>query len=151
MKHGNGINQITHLLHIYKSKLQVIHWFSFSNVADIVNDKQFSYSYCTNLQVVYALYLISQALAFVMFSVMDQASQLDILLVAVTPLLQFFVLVPTSCTQEQSNLMFIPTMRNFIIYSTMCWLYSVSNLLVIQYLETLYLGGNNVKVVCKRV
>ena len=47
--------------------------------------------------------------------------------------------------------MFIPTMRNFIIYSTMCWLYSVSNLLVIQYLETLYLGGNNVKVVCKRV
>ena len=33
----------------------------------------------------------------------------------------------------------------------MCCLYSVPNLLVIQYLETLYLGGNNVWVVCERV
>ena len=33
----------------------------------------------------------------------------------------------------------------------MCWLYSVPNLLVIQHLETLYLGGNHVRVVCKRV
>ena len=33
----------------------------------------------------------------------------------------------------------------------MCWLYSASNLLVIQHLETLYLGGNNVRVVCGRV
>ena len=33
----------------------------------------------------------------------------------------------------------------------MCWLYSVTNLLVIQQLETLYLGGNNVRVVCERV
>ena len=33
----------------------------------------------------------------------------------------------------------------------MCWLYSVSNLLVIQHLETLYLGGNHVRVVCERV
>ena len=33
----------------------------------------------------------------------------------------------------------------------MCWLYSMPNLLVIQYLETLYLGGNNVRVVCERV
>ena len=33
----------------------------------------------------------------------------------------------------------------------MCWLYSVTNLLVIQHLETLYLGGNYVRVVCERV
>ena len=32
-----------------------------------------------------------------------------------------------------------------------CRLYSVSNLLVIQHLETMYLGGNHVKVVCERV
>ena len=31
------------------------------------------------------------------------------------------------------------------------WLYSVPNLLVIQHLETLYLGGNHVRVVCERV
>ena len=31
------------------------------------------------------------------------------------------------------------------------WLYSVPNLLVIQHLETLYLGGNYVSVVCERV
>ena len=31
-----------------------------------------------------------------------------------------------------------------------CWLYSVPNLLVIQHLETLYLGGNYVRVVCVR-
>jgi len=33
----------------------------------------------------------------------------------------------------------------------MCWLYFVPNLLIIQYLETLFLGGNNVRVVCERV
>ena len=33
----------------------------------------------------------------------------------------------------------------------MCWLYFVTNLLVIQHLETLYLGGNHVRVVCERV
>ena len=33
----------------------------------------------------------------------------------------------------------------------MCWLYSVTYLLVIQHLETLYLGGNHVRVVCERV
>ena len=32
-----------------------------------------------------------------------------------------------------------------------CWLYSVLNLLVIQHLETLYLGENHVRVVCERV
>ena len=32
-----------------------------------------------------------------------------------------------------------------------CWLYSVPNLLVIQHLQTLYLGGNHVRVVCVRV
>ena len=32
-----------------------------------------------------------------------------------------------------------------------CWLYSVSNLLVIQHLEIQYLGGNLVRVVCERV
>ena len=32
-----------------------------------------------------------------------------------------------------------------------CWLYFVPNLLVIQHLETLYLGGNHVRVVCDRV
>ena len=32
-----------------------------------------------------------------------------------------------------------------------CWLYFVLNLLVIQYLETLYLGGNHVRVVCEKV
>ena len=32
-----------------------------------------------------------------------------------------------------------------------CWLYSVPNFLVIQHLETLYLGGNHVSVVCERV
>ena len=32
-----------------------------------------------------------------------------------------------------------------------CWLYSMPNLLVIQHLETLYLGGNHVRVVCERV
>ena len=32
-----------------------------------------------------------------------------------------------------------------------CWFYSVPNLLVIQYLEKLYLGGNNVRVVYERV
>ena len=33
----------------------------------------------------------------------------------------------------------------------LCWLYFVPNLLVIQHLETLYLGGNHVRVVCERV
>ena len=33
----------------------------------------------------------------------------------------------------------------------MCWLYSMSNLLVIWHLETIYLGGNNERVVCERV
>ena len=33
----------------------------------------------------------------------------------------------------------------------MCWLYYVTNLLVIQHLETLYLSGNHVKVVCERM
>ena len=33
----------------------------------------------------------------------------------------------------------------------LCWLYSMPNLLVIQHLETLYLGGNHVRVVCERV
>ena len=33
----------------------------------------------------------------------------------------------------------------------MCWLYSVTNLLVIQHLETLYLGENHIRVVCERV
>ena len=32
-----------------------------------------------------------------------------------------------------------------------CWLYFVPNLHVIQYLETLYLDGNHVKIVCERV
>ena len=32
-----------------------------------------------------------------------------------------------------------------------CWLYSMLNFLVIQYLETLYLGGNHVRVVCEKV
>ena len=32
-----------------------------------------------------------------------------------------------------------------------CWLYFVPNLLVIQHLETMYLGGNHVRVVCERV
>ena len=32
-----------------------------------------------------------------------------------------------------------------------CWLYSVPNLLVIQHLKTLYLGGNHIRVVCERV
>ena len=32
-----------------------------------------------------------------------------------------------------------------------CWLYSVPNLLVIQHLETLYLGGNHVREVCEKV
>ena len=31
------------------------------------------------------------------------------------------------------------------------WLYSVPNLFVFQHLETLYLGGNHVGVVCERV
>ena len=33
----------------------------------------------------------------------------------------------------------------------MCWLYFVPNLLVIQQLDTLYLGENYVRVVCERV
>ena len=33
----------------------------------------------------------------------------------------------------------------------MCWLYSVPILLVIQQLDTLYLGGNHLRNVCKRV
>ena len=33
----------------------------------------------------------------------------------------------------------------------MCCLYSVLNLLIIQHVETLYLGGNNVRIVCERV
>ena len=32
-----------------------------------------------------------------------------------------------------------------------CWLYSVPNLLVFLQLETLYLGGNHVRVVYERV
>ena len=32
----------------------------------------------------------------------------------------------------------------------MCWFYSVPNLLVFQQLDTLYLGGNNVRVVCEK-
>ena len=36
-------------------------------------------------------------------------------------------------------------------YQPFCWLYSVPNLLVIQYLKTLYLGGNHVRVVCERM
>ena len=31
------------------------------------------------------------------------------------------------------------------------WFYFVPNLLVIQHLETLYLGGNHIRVVCERV
>ena len=33
-------------------------------------------------------------------------------------------------------------------YQPSCWLYSVLNLLVFQQLETLYLGGNHVRVMC---
>ena len=33
----------------------------------------------------------------------------------------------------------------------MCWVYFVPNLLVIQHLETMYLGRNNIRVVCERV
>ena len=33
----------------------------------------------------------------------------------------------------------------------MCWLYSMTNLLVIQHLEILYLDENHVRVVCERV
>ena len=33
----------------------------------------------------------------------------------------------------------------------MCWLYSVPNFLVIQHVEILYLGGNNVRIVCEIV
>ena len=33
----------------------------------------------------------------------------------------------------------------------LCWFYSVPNLLVIQHVETLCLGGNYVRVVCERV
>ena len=32
-----------------------------------------------------------------------------------------------------------------------CWFYSMPNLLVFWKLVTLYLGGNHVRVVCKRV
>ena len=32
-----------------------------------------------------------------------------------------------------------------------CWLYSVPNLFVIQHLETLYSGGDHVRVGCKSV
>ena len=32
-----------------------------------------------------------------------------------------------------------------------CWFYSIPNLLVIKYLETLYLCGIHVRVMCKRV
>ena len=32
-----------------------------------------------------------------------------------------------------------------------CWLYSIPNLFEIKHLETLYLGGNHVRVVCERV
>ena len=32
-----------------------------------------------------------------------------------------------------------------------CWLYFVLNFLVIQHLETLYLGGNHVRVACEKV
>ena len=32
-----------------------------------------------------------------------------------------------------------------------CWLYSVPILLAIQHLETLYLGGVHVRVVCERM
>ena len=32
-----------------------------------------------------------------------------------------------------------------------CWLYFMPNLHVIQHLETLYLGGIHVRVVCERV
>ena len=32
-----------------------------------------------------------------------------------------------------------------------CWVYSVPNLLGIKHLETLYLGGNHVRVVCVSV
>jgi len=33
----------------------------------------------------------------------------------------------------------------------MCWLYFVPNLLVIQQLDTLYLGGGHVRVVCEKM
>ena len=32
-----------------------------------------------------------------------------------------------------------------------CWLYSMPNLLVIQHLKALYLGGNHVRVLCERM
>ena len=32
-----------------------------------------------------------------------------------------------------------------------CWLYFMPNLLVIQHLETMFVGGNHVRVVCERV
>ena len=58
---------------------------------------------------------------------------------------------------------FFPTLLAFILLlwfdeycnvefiQSFCWLYSVPNLQVIQYLETLYLDGNHVKVVWESV
>ena len=58
---------------------------------------------------------------------------------------------------------FFPTLLTFILLlwfdkyckvefiQSFCWLYSVPNLYVIQHLETLYLGGNHVRVVCERL
>ena len=36
-------------------------------------------------------------------------------------------------------------------FQSFCWLYSVTNFLVIKHLKTLYLGGNHVRVVCERM
>ena len=49
------------------------------------------------------------------------------------------------------NLYFMHSFCKVEFNQPFSWLYSVPNLLVIQYLETLYLGGNHVKVVCERV
>ena len=43
------------------------------------------------------------------------------------------------------------TLTQVEFIQSFCWLYSVPNLLVIQHLETLYLGRNHVRVVCERV
>ena len=60
--------------------------------------------------------------------------------------------------KRNNNKYYTSTIRDIYIYickvefnQSFCWLYSVTNLLVIQQLVTLYLGRNHVRVVCERV
>ena len=69
---------------------------------------------------------------------------------------EFFQLFPTHMLSLEFVLVFCHRIAKWgyckvEINQPFCWFYSMPNLLVIQHLETLYLGGIHVRVVCVRV